>query len=328
MRIILCLITFALPLFAGSIYRSRSVGYTYLFGQLTMWALFQVVAIPMIQLRASFQLLYWIYLVLTIVLCGIGLKCRLKVKFEMPEISVSLIFALLLILFQCGTYIFGMHVDNDDARWIAEANDALVKDRMLLYNPATGEYAGRFLGDTKKDAFSPWAFYLAFLSRTTGIRVATIAHTVYPPVLLVLSYLAYRGIGKQLFMEKTERGIFLCAVAVIYFFMGGNKYTQAIFALSRIWQGKATVAAVMIPAIVAVFLQIQKENRIQDWILLCITSWACCLLSSMGVAIGLVMTAFYGAYTIVFKKWNRIPYYIVSVISPIICGLGYFWLRG
>ncbi len=290
--------------------------------------MFQAAAIPMIQLKQSFQLLFWIYLGLAVLVSLIGLKCRLKVKPELPEISPAAVIALLLILFQCGTYILGMHADNDDARWIAEANDALVKDRMLLHNPATGEYVGVFKGDLIKDVFSPWAFYVAFLSRATGIGAATIAHTVYPPILLLLSYLAYWETGKQLFAGKHERGLFLCAVAVISLFMGGNEYTQAMFSLSRIWQGKAAVAAVMIPAITAIFLRIQKENRIRDWLLLGVAGCAGCLLSSMGVAIGLIMIGVFGGYAVVCKRWNRIPLYMLSVVPPIACGLGYFLLKG
>ena len=64
---------------------------------------------------------------------------------------------LLVIAGQMCVYIFGMHLDEDDARWIAEANDALVKNKMLLHNPATGEYIGRFVGEMIKDVFSPWS---------------------------------------------------------------------------------------------------------------------------------------------------------------------------
>ena len=256
-----------------------------------------------------------------------------------------------------------MHLDEDDARWIAEANDALVKNRMMLYNPATGEYLGRFVGEMIKDVFSPWSMYLAVLSRWTGIKAVVIAHTVYPPVLLGLSYFAYYEIGAQLFADVdtegqsrnrvSERGIFLLMVSVINLFLAGNVYTQPVFALTRIWQGKAVVASVGIPAILAISLRLQKsrydiENTnkneafgsISDWLLLIAVGVGSCLFSGMGIAIGLLMISVYGFYVVVRmliiaireKSWGgfliRTGLWLLSLAPGIVYGLSYFNLKG
>ena len=155
LKILMTVIILFLPLLIGSVYKNRSISFTYLAGSLTMWALFQITAVPAIQFRMSFTLLFWTYTVLVVLLASIGLALRLKVRFERPALSIFLVIALCVIAYQASMYIFGMHLDEDDARWIAEANDALVKDKMLLNNPATGEYIGRFIGEMKKDAFSP-----------------------------------------------------------------------------------------------------------------------------------------------------------------------------
>ena len=247
-------------------------------------------------------------------------------------------------------YIFGMHLDEDDARWIAEANDALIKNRMLLHNPATGEYIGRFVGEMIKDVFSPWSIYLAWLSRATGIKAVVIAHTIYPPLLLGLSYSAYYEIGTQLFegeKKRHERGIFLLMVSVINLFMAGNVYTQSVFTLTRIWQGKAVVAAVMIPAILAIILRVQQttpqaEGSIRDWILLIVVGVSCCLFSGMGIAIGLLLLAIYGLYVVACMivrtarhkeyKWKscaiRVGLWLASLAPSIENGLGYLRLKG
>ena len=269
-------------------------------------------------------------------------------------LSPFLIIALLVIAGQMCVYIFGMHLDEDDARWIAEANDALIKNRMLLHNPATGEYIGRFVGEMIKDVFSPWCMYMAWLSRATSIRAVVIAHTIYPPILLGLSYSAYYEIGCQLFVDgkvgksKThERGIFLLMVSVINLFMAGNVYTQSVFTLTRIWQGKAVVAAVMIPTILAIILRVQKTTRhmvgsISDWTLLIVTGVSCCLFSGMGIAIGLLLLAIYGLYVVVCMiqrtakhseyKWKgcaiRTGLWLASLVPSIVYGLSYLRLKG
>ena len=146
-------------------FKHRSPSFTYLCGQLLLWAVFQVVAVPCINFRTTFNTLFWIYTAVVVILIGCGawvlqseVGTRKRWTGNWREwLSPFLIIACLVIVGQMCVYIFGMHLDEDDARWIAEANDALVKNRMLLHNPATGEYIGRFVGEMVKDVFSPWS---------------------------------------------------------------------------------------------------------------------------------------------------------------------------
>ncbi len=339
LKVILGLLLLVLPFFVGSVFMKKSVSVTYLYGQMLMWAVFQILAPPAINLRMTFSVLFWVYSGVVLILALLGVRNRWRVRFEKPEISLFHILALAVIGYQMGVYIFGMHLDEDDARWIAEANDALVKNRMLLHNPATGEYIGRFVGEMVKDVFSPWSMYLAWMSRMTRIRAATMAHTVYAPVLLGLCYLAYNEMGKCLFKGKAERGIFLLMVAVINLFMGGNVYTQSVFTLTRIWQGKAVVAAVMIPWILTVFLRISEEDSIQNWLSLIIAGISCCLFSGMGIAIGFLMIAVYGLYAVIrgcvkkrseggLKSIKRIALWVCSMMPSVVFGLAYMQIRG
>jgi len=317
-----------------------------------------VIAVPCINFRTTFNTLFWIYTAVVLVLTTIGMRTLLsrnrfrlrhegglwegfKRWFRDSGASVFLFVAFLVIAYQMYIYVFKMHLDEDDARWIAEANDALVKNRMLLHNPATGEYIGRFVGEMVKDVYSPWCMYLAWLSRMTRVRAVVVAHTVYPPILLGLSYCVYYEIGCQLFKGKHERGIFLLMVSVINLFMAGNVYTQSVFTLTRIWQGKAVVAAVAIPAIFCVILRVQTEDSLRDWALMIIAGASCCLFSGMGIAIGLLMLAVYGAYVTACSvakmikagsskraRLARIGVWIASVLPSIVFALGYMRLKG
>ena len=241
---------------------------------------------------------------------------------------IPYIIAAAIIFYQIIIYIFGMHLDEDDARWIAEANDALVKNRMYLHNPATGEYIGRFVGEMQKDVFSPWAMYIAVLSRNTFIRSVVIAHTIYPPILLGQVYIVYDLIGKKLFKGKTEQGLFVMMVALINLFMGGNVYTQSVFTLTRIWQGKAVVAAVMIPLFLYLLLLVQNEDTVINWLWFGIAGCACCLFSGMGIAISVIMIAVYGLYAVVCKRFKRLPLLIAGLLPSIAFGFFYFQMKG
>lgn len=336
LQCILAVIVFSIPLFVGFLFRRKSWMETYLYGQILLWAVFQVIAVPMIHLRLTFTVLWITYTVVMLSLAawGIiknkGIKCTIKQNWDKKNWThyIPYIVAFGIIAYQIIIYIFGMHLDEDDARWIAEANDALVKNRMYLHNPATGEYIGRFVGEMQKDVFSPWGMYIAVLSRLTTIRAAVIAHTIYPPILLGLSYIIYDLTGKQLFKGTTERGIFLLMVSMINMFMAGNPYTQAVFTLTRIWQGKAVVAAIMIPLFLFLLLQVQKEDAVGNWLWFAAAGCASCLFSGMGIAISTIMIAVYGLYAVVCKRFKRLPLLLLSLLPSLLFGFFYFQMKG
>ncbi len=330
LQVIACIIVYSMPLFVGLAIGQKSIPEAYLFGQVAIWAGFQIVAVPMILLHCSFWILVIVFSIIVVAVVGYGIyKYRDKItnlrNFSIKKIDFNLLLipALVLIAYQVCMYIFGQHLDEDDARWIAEANDALVHNRMLLHNPLTGDYIGHPMGEMEKDVFSPWCMFLAYLSRVTFLSPAVTAHTVYAPILLILAYLVYYLIGKDLFEEKLERGAFLLFVSLIFLLEKGV-YTQARFSLVRIWQGKASVAAIIIPLFLCLLLRIEKSDTKNNWILFGLSSAAGCLFSGMGIAISLVLAGIYGLYAVVLKRIKRIPFYLISLFFPTIFGILYY----
>ena len=340
----LTILVLLLPLFVGFCLNRKTLSETYLYGQVLFWGIFQLIAVPMVYFRATFNALFIVFCCVLAGLVAWGIRKAVprfvswkkgfsfrdeNGKLKLPfQLNVFFILASLVILYQACIYIFKMHLDEDDARWIAEANDALVKNRMLLHNPATGEYIGRFVGEMVKDVFSPWSMHLAVISRLSMIRPVVMAHTVYAPVLLLLSYNVYTQMGKRLFKGKSEQGIFLLMVSVINLFMAGNVYTQSVFTLTRIWQGKAAIAAIIIPLILLLLLEIEQEDTVKNWLLLVCAGFAACLMSGMGIAISVIMIAVYGGYAVICKRFKRIPLYLLALAPPIVYGLLYFRMKG
>ena len=293
----------------------------YILGQMSIWAVFQILAVPLIFLHTSFTLLLVIFCIVTGVLSiwGILKMRRHRWKLSVPRLGSFVMWVVLaatvgVIVFQLWKYVFGLHLDEDDSRWIAEAGDALSKNSMFLHNPATGSYLGSFQGEILKDVVSPFPMFLAVLSGLTMIRPAVMAHTIYAPILLLLSYAAFWRLGRLLFKKIQEQIIFLLGVSVISLFCYGAGASAANFALTRIWQGKAVVAAVLIPSILSQVVLIQKEDTVQNWLILCIMGCAGSLLSGMGIVISLIMIGGYGFYIVICKRWRRIPLWILSMV--------------
>lgn len=308
----------------------------WIFGQMMCFAVLQILAVPMILTRLSFNHLFWSYCVVLAVVFGFGMlkivKKKARIRIRNPKLSplslLILMVVMLLFLWQAGTYFFGTHLDEDDARWLAEANDALVTSDMMTRDFDTGEYINSFT--MNEDVSSPWPMLFAILSRVLfNSRVSVIAHTVFPPIELLVMYGIFWLIGEKLFKKKDAQLTFLLFTMLVTVFYGMSSYTQGRFALVRIWQGKATVAAVAIPFIIYLSICINKENRGVDWIMLIIAGAAVSLMSGMGIVISGIMIGVYGLYNIIaYQNWKRIPLWLCSLVPSVSCLLINYYLRG
>lgn len=308
---------------------------SWIMGQMLLFAVLQIIAVPMILLRWQFNTLFWTYFGIVALLFVFGTrrltKSKIKILPSKGSFSwlsvVLLVICVLAVLAQSCVYFFGMHIDQDDARWLAEANDALEYGQMMTRSYHTGEFTGHFA--EIKDVASPWPMFIAILSRILNTRTAVFSHTIYPAVSIILVYGIYYLIGAELFEKREARYAFLLFAAVITSFFGGSTFTQGAFALVRIWQGKATAAAVVIPFILCLVIRINKTNQISDWLKLAVAGAAACLMSGMGIIISLIMIAIYGLYHLIaYLHWKRIPLYLLSIMPSLICALMYYFLKG
>lgn len=325
-----------------NIVRDREIGTlgvlkSWIFGQILLFAVLQLMAVPMILLRWHFNVLFWSYMIVTAVLFGFGVwrlvKGRTKIRIRMPELRplelLLLMIVILLILWQAGTYFFGIHLDEDDARWLAQANDALLHGDMLTRNFHTGEYTGVF--DPVRDVTSPWMMYFGIASRILFTKPAIFAHTIYPTVAIIMVYVIYWLMGKELFKKKESQLSVVLLVVVINLFFAVTVYTQSTFTLIRIWQGKATVAAIIVPILIYLFICVNKGYRqnINLWIMIIATGCAACLMSGAGIPLSFVAITVLGFYSVVvYKQWRRIPLWFASMITPLGSGLLYMFLKG
>ena len=317
--------------------RTLSVGGVlkcWIFGQVALFALMEILAVAMIQLRWQLDALFLTYLTAGAVLFVLGVTHLKKIRWVKPKLRrlsplawVLLVLVLALILLQVGVYFFGVHLDQDDATWLAEANDALEYGDLMTRDTTTGAYQGAYSRDN--EISSPWPLFYAVLARLLfGTRVSIIAHSVFAPVELLVLYGVYYLISRELFDKLEARLTFLLSVAVINQFYAGSVYTQAVFSMVRIWQGKAVVAGVMIPLVTYMALLINREDRTGDWLRLMAVNCAACLMSGMGISLTAFLIGIFGLYHILaYQSWKRIPLVPLAMLPSIITSLVYFFYR-
>ncbi len=282
---------------------SWAKGFVFCFG------LFQILVIPCIFTEQSLTFLCVIYGGFLILLCGVSLilnwrKILSMIKREcrsLCHIPWAGIIVIFVILFQMYMYAAYMHVDDDDAFYLATSTTSVQTDTLFQVDPYSGEEYQAF---PSRYVLSPFPVFIAVLSRVSGIHAAILAHTLLPPVLLLLAYVVLGMIGYQLFHgDRKKIWIFVLIGAILPMFLSTTVYMQGSFMLLRIWQGKAVLTAVLLPFLLYCGLCILEGHwKKKDWILLAALMFACCMVSSMGIMLGAAMLGILGIVLAVLKR--------------------------
>lgn len=317
--------------------KEKSVSWTenLVCGYAAMFALFELLALPLIFTRQSFAVLKYLYGGLCLVLAAAGLfymrkdfllgaKERILAVRRIPWMMWA---AFFLIAIQMGAYVFGMATDLDDSFYVATATTTLETNSMFTY----GAYTGRMAGELpSRYVLAPFPVLLAFYSDAVQMHPAAVAHTVQPVFFLILSYIVYRSIGKKLFKgERKSTGFFLFFLALVQTFSYYSVYTQGTFMLIRIWQGKALLASFLLPAVFYRSRCCMEEGAAKgEWIRLVLLMLSSCLVSSMGMMLAPVMVGLMVLlYGVPGWKWKKILHGFLCCIPNLLCAAVYLMVR-
>ena len=304
----------------GALNQEITISKSYVFGTVTMWAIGQIVSVPLILIKSSFIIVIVLLSLIYVILSGVGIYKRRWINRLLPEITREidnkyfsygfLVIMLTIIGVLICVQISLQHTDADDARFVVSAVDIVRTNRMFVTNPSSGENWGSWYGEFARDIFSPWAIYIAYLAKITGISTGVMAHTMMPVSLMLAVYAAYWMLSDEFFHGKVVyRCIFVMAWLLINLYGYASLCTSETFLMTRIWQGKSLVTALGIPLQMLVFLWIYKEdndNKMQSYmVLLLLISFAMCFTSGMGIILCAIMVGCYGlVYGIIKKKWK------------------------
>ncbi len=314
---------------------NKSMIFAIIIGYIFGFTIFQFLAIPMIFMHLKFTTLAYSWAIIMIILTIVSIiivRKKIKEIFienlntlkEQPRVLIAIV--VVIVLFQAFMAFKYMHEDHDDSNFVAKATIAL--DTNTLY-----EY-----GDTGKEleeiparnGLSPYPIYTATISKLIGIHPAVVAHTIFPPVFIILAYLLYYLIGKALFKDDNKKAMtFLLILAILFMFGNYSRYTMFGRLLYRIWQGKSMIATIILPFILYLFLEYigKKEDKFY-WFILFITLWGSMLLSSMALYLPVLTSAI---LSLIFAIKDKKPRYILNLIlcciPSVIYGIIYLFLK-
>ncbi len=301
-----------------------------------LFAFFELLVLPFIYLKLPFTLMVWIYSIPVTLLSLFSLYLHRHVLLGklrgIPAVLKGLpwcaYLAAALILLQALTAAVRMHVDDDDAFYVATATTTVETNTIFQYDAYTGlpyeELPSRYV-------LSPFPVWNAMMSTLTGLHPAIVAHTVMPAFYIPLAYAALFLLASWLF-EKSRINAWLLIffAALIQIFSFYSIYTGGTFLLVRIWQGKAFLANVLLPAILYFCIRAmnQRKPARTDWLLLAAMLGASCMVSSMGIMLAPIAVGVMGIVMYLTHKKLRILGYGAACCGVnLICAAVYILIR-
>ncbi len=332
----LCIIYFfIIPTLIGLVFtyfmkkEKNSLMYSWIIGFLTEFAICQLFTIPYTFAGKSFNSLFYtcigIYLVISVVSILINFKnvkdiARKSVKFLKSLVDFWAIIAIILIGFQCFVLFNYMHIDEDDSNFVAKATISLDTNTLYKYDDIGNELEKL----PYRNGLSPFPIYTAIVSKFVQIHPMIVAHTIFPVIFTLVIYCVYYLLGMKLFNNKRQNvNIFLIMVNLVYIFGNISTWSNTTRMFFRLWQGKTVLGDFILPAIILLYDSfVRGKAKFIYFIVLLITMWSACLVSTMGFALAPVLLAILTfiyclrSININFKKQDKnIKKSIISVLN-------------
>ncbi len=317
-------------------------GSSLLYGYLIMWAVFELIAVPVILTTNRLMHVIGIWAVF---MAAIAMVCvtRSIILWKKRKISVKAcgqepgskwenrilcVVFIGLLVFQIYSTVTLSYADGDTAYYLPITMTALANGSMYQVD----SYTGFATGLDVRHALAPFPIWIAALAKLSNVHGAVMMQTILPCALIPLSYMSAGALGRKLLGEKKKEGIwyFLILAEVVVIFANYSLYTQGTFLLTRTGQGKAVLSGIVIPAILFILYELitksDKEKKIKYQILLLAAICASCLCSTLGsflsaMCIGIV-AVIRGIILKSFKEFLKLAIYLIPCI--LFVGIYYF----
>lgn len=306
---------FIIPMVVGSLFtrverQADPLVFQWISGQMLLWAVFQLLCVPMVLLEWEFYRLETACLIAAalLVAAALGSLIHRKKKGGLHVVreplwhysrKACIFWALFfgLLIFQLLQSVFLAYADGDDAYYVTLS--AMTQDSGRMYQKVP--YTGKFTELDVRHGLAPFPMWISFLARMADLPAAMMAHVVVSTVLIAMTYGIFYLLGRHLFAAKREQlPLFLLFTQLLVLFGDYSFQTAENFMIARSRQGKAALGNIIIPMLLYLLylllekLQEQKRMTISYWVLLLSVMTAACLCSTMGALLTALLVAVTG----------------------------------
>lgn len=280
-------------------------------GFLTILALFQIVALPFMYYETNFFSLYILCIFTALLLCVIFVVLLIKKQIVIPIISELkelkkkctvkkiLIWCSIvgLIVLHIFLILYFQHSDPDDAYYLAQTNTILDTNYILNVEPSTGIENFEGMATTPAYKLVGYEVLIAVIAKVFHVNVAFLCHMIFPLFLIPIHYVIVYELAKLI--DINNKDIFLLLCIFVNLFSSWSGASASTFLSYKIWQGKAVLVSLILPALLIIFWKIYQEKRLsnKNLFILIVILWAGFCSTSVGLY--LIPIAYF-AYTVSF----------------------------
>lgn len=233
-----------------------------LYGQIMLWAVFELLVVPMIwkgyslsALLPAVEIVFAASIVAGI-LWGRKKKKRMEqdktengnTAFIVQENLTAEVLTMALTVMLILLYLFLNFQAKGDAAYMASITDSWQTGRLLHLDPLSGNEMMYLSRKTIASAFPVWEVWLCGITR---LHPLVLCHLILPVFFVPLSVTAWRELAAELFPQKEKAawaGPILLAVWIAAACMGkGNS-------LFPLWQGEHVAALIVFPVFLRLIL--------------------------------------------------------------------------
>lgn len=276
-----------LPVILGLLWKDTLEGggfvYAYLSGFFTIWAIFELLGVPMVFMYVPVHVQVWVFSVVFWGLSALILYIKRKALSDYKQLFCStqervkryfysfdafqwiyffiLVGVLSLQVYYAIFYDVG-NLRSDDGTYVVISSSAIYDDVFYRTDTVSGIFRGYTPLMVKYGLCGIYVFY-AYASVITSLGVAIIEHTICEVLFLAMAYGSIYllcGFAFPSTKERDNRMAFMIFVALIFIFGYHSTYSLTFRLLGPIWQGKAILATVVTPFLLAVVPQFLEKG--------------------------------------------------------------------
>lgn len=291
-------------------------------------AVFEIITLPYNIFKLEIKSLYYIFiltfLILIILSFIINRKNELKIfrikeldiikkikNASKKEIFISICVVMLIISqVLLSSYLYESNAD--DSFYVSWSEQAKELEKYTENDSSTGRedssYASVYI-------LNSWEVFNGFIARMFNIETASLMHTIYLVIFILISYSSYYVLLKKI--DNKNSKLMLLILSIIFLFSGVSARFRGYTMLMRIWQGKTMLIAIFIPYILQEMIDVidTKQLNKNKIILLIIANTASVAFNPIAIWIFPFIYLFF-TIVMLFNKQIKDIFKMILVILP------------
>ena len=291
-------------------------------------AVFEIITLPFSILKLEIKSLYYIaivtFLFFIILSFILNRKNELKIfnikeldiikrikNFSKKDLFIS-ICAIIIVIMQVLLSSYLYENNADDSFYVSWSQQAKQLEKYTANDPSTGRsdtvFANAYI-------LNSWETFNGFIARIFNIETASLVHTIYIIIFILISYISYYVLLKTI-DNKNSKLMFLI-LGIIFLFSGVSARFRGYTLLFRIWQGKTMLIAIFIPYIMKEMIEVIEEKQLNKnkIILLIITNIASIAFNPIAMWMFPFMYLFF-TLVMLYNKKIKDSFKMILVILP------------